>query len=1662
MKAKASAGGAATAGGMDFQHSVAAWVAALILAEKVASPPWELPVTTTLDWLQCETDQPTDDLLVGASNDGLIFAQIKRTLELSKGTKADFASALDQFVRQFLASRSKLTGIQPLNRPLDPKKDRFVLITTPTSSKSIRLRLNRVLDRIRDLSQYQTVDNATRNIEEKKVLPVVKAHIARSWQNVSGTDPSDDEFRQILSLIHVHVLDLDEGGTDVREAKNLLRSAVLSDPEKADLAWSKLVDLCAGLAVLRSGIDRKHLQEELLNSGIELQAARSYRTDIERLKEHSKQISDSLAYLARIRVGSIEIKIRRPCTETLKLAAEENSILVVGEPGAGKSGALHDFVDVLREEARDYVFLAVDHLESQSLGLLREEIGLNYELLDVLDNWSGSKSAFLVIDALDAARGDLSAAMIRNLIRLVIEKNKRWHVVASIRKFDLRYSEEIKQLFLGEPLPEFQDNEFSHIHHLNVPYFSKKEVGQISSQSPELFAILGSAPQELYDLLSVPFNLQLAAELLGIGDTRSELLPIRTQLGLLERYWLRRVIGSNTDGLGDAHEAVLREVCEKMVAERALRVHRSIVARPDTGALLQNLLSTQVLIEWQPSPETPPDRYILAFAHHVLFDYAVARLLLRGDPEDVVQRLVNDPELLIVIRPSILLHFRYIWGANIKQFWDLVFRFNQAAGMPEIGKLIGPSVATELARQLNELDPLFSALDNHHMVNQNTAEQVLKHLMGALLASAPCDARLFGPNSGPWCELLERVSRSHLSPVVYTVQSLLNTICDRPEYLTPKQLVAAGQTSRQILEFAWSQIPRDGRLIINALRCVCRTFESNPTSSAALIRRCLEPLHLSQFGFEEVPWLADEVVRLIPLDSGLVEEIYRKAFSHRETSTESTQIGQSRILSLSSNRRQDYEMALYKLAEVFPQFLERTPERATHALIVVMEAYGDQHHPPASGEWHEEIFEFGGSQACLRTDYSANWDRNFYREGAPLQMLDTFQRYLEELAEKHERMEELRVLVHIIISENRNAVIWHRLLLAGSRFPSTLGMEILPLCWAMPVLIGFDTSYSAGEYLKVIFPTLHQVERARIERAILKIPENVSEDHLMVGERVRNRLLGCLASESIVTSEARSLLDELQTKNAILSNEPAVRIGGQMDVPYSEEDYLADMGVPVEGEANKKIREFERPVKAFVDDHQNSDPTLAEIRDVLPAIRELHDAFSSADADGVHPKQRDHSWGYIAAACSLIPKNEQLSNDDELCALIRRVLLEASHNPEPAQNPEYEAQFDEHPSWGLQVPRIEAAKGLIMLARLPTCAGSKVLEAIENLSKDPVPSVRFQIAACANFLYKTAQGLMWQIIECMCRDEPNRGVLQGLLGGPLNVLSRFEPDRVAVLTKAIFDRVMEGPGANEVRGLCVDIFSSLYIWRGHILCGEIAREIVASPVTYPNEAHNVLMKLRDPLTHGSTNRPDPEVDAVRRRAFDLLAGLLVSAHEGLRQLEVQHNGVQSNEWPQDDQDKAKSILSLIGSVSSEVYFASGAYDRKRQGLPGPSLVMKPESKRFYKEAGLIIDELTNVGIPSVAHYLLQTLEFFVKIEPHDVFLRIGRVISAGQQWGYQYESQAADLIVKLIERYLAEYRSLLKEDEECRRTLVELLDVFVQAGWPSARRLTYRLEEIYR
>ena len=1092
------------------------------------------------------------------------------------------------------------------------KKPRLVARRSRTRGWSNRPRVHM---RESEIRSFESANSAAEPISYGRpwqcaggaALAAVESLFLKAYSQETGTAPTDDELVHALALMRIEVLDVDPGGDTEREAKSVLRDIVLADPAQSDAAWAFLIHLCAQFAETRAGTGRSGLQRSLQAAGFSLKVPRSYEPDVAKLRSITGRTKDALTDLATIRVAGKVVRIDRAVTQEIQRLSASQSILVVGEPGAGKSGTMVHFAEQLKSQDRDYVMLAVDRLTAASEGELRVELGLEHNLDDVLENWEGNAPAFLIIDALDAARGGSAAQTIRSLIARVTAGNTRWRVIASIRKFDLRYSEELRDLFVAGSsaidLSEFRDREFLAVSHVNVRALSNSELQQVQSQSPDLATLVNRAPAPLHDLLRNPFNLRLLAALLSGGMTLDQLTPIQTQLQLLDKYWRHRVIGS--DRKGDMRELVIRRVCEAMTEARMLRVDLARVADVASGDALTDLKSAHVLVEWQPEVDREPNRYVLAFSHHVLFDYGAARLLLRGDSGALVRRIEQQPELTLILHPSFSLHFHYLWRTESKaSFWGLTFQLVESSGVPEIGKLIGPAAAAELGQASRDFDPLLSRMRKPDAQTRSVADQVFEHIVGAILVAPRESHPLVGPAAGPWAELMEQVSRNLRPSVAYSVCSVITTACESGSQGTLKQLADLGAASRSLLEFAWRKDPRDEWLVARAIDCVSKTFESTPSESAHLLRRTLVPEHLREYGFEEMPWLCRQVHRLMTLDPHLVEDIYVAVFGFHEKSDVPTAMNPSRILRLTGNRRQDYEMARFELATVFPNFLSLEPERATRALIAATEAYVREEHA-----MHDDVvttFAFRGRTARFVTDYSSVWDaRISIRNEDPVRMLEAFMAHCGSLAEGTGGLDEFRRILTTVVEHNQAAVLWRRLLLLGVKYPGSIGPEIAPLASAFPVLTGTDTSQPCGEYLHACFSLLPTTEREAIEHAILAIPDLVPFKDRQHGEAMRDRLLGCLSPEDLSNSEAKALLHRLIQEQRVPDNEPPVRFQA-FNRSYGEVEYLKDQGVAVESEANANIQRLEQPVVAFASKHQNSTPTADEIEQILSALRALH------------------------------------------------------------------------------------------------------------------------------------------------------------------------------------------------------------------------------------------------------------------------------------------------------------------------------------------------------------------------------------------------------------------------------------------------------------------------
>jgi hypothetical protein len=215
---------------------------------------------------------------------------------------------------------------------------------------------------------------------------------------------------------------------------------------------------------------------------------------------------------------------------------------------------------------------------------------------------------------------------------------------------------------------------------------------------------------------------------------------------------------------------------------------------------------------------------------------------------------------------------------------------------------------------------------------------------------------------------------------------------------------------------------------------------------------------------------------------------------------------------------------------------------------------------------------------------------------------------------------------------------------------------------------------------------------------------------------------------------------------------------------------------------------------------------------------------------------------------------------------------------------------------------------------------------------------------------------------------------------------------------------------------------------------------------YAADVHRLILDLSTALT--------AEDLIVCERAFLLIEHALTTVTAAMR--DVEHAQSSTTPWPTDAQAQYAGLLRCADETASRLYFASGAFrDDGHQRQPLPPNV-------FYAHAKPILTELARIGHPHTVHHIMQTLQYFIATDPAGVLLLAGDVVRAGAQYGYQYEPLAEGIIVKIVEQYLAEYRQVIREHPGCHAAIMDILDVFVSVGWPSAHRLTYHLSEIYR
>jgi hypothetical protein len=1638
---KRPAGGFATQRGINYQNRVAAFFAASCLSESIAVP--GLPYSPVQS-IRCETGEPLADILLTFESDGIAFIEVKRTIQL---TSTRMKPVLSQVIQQYIVSDQGTDGGKfPWRRVLDPTKDRLMLLTSSESPESVTKHLTACLARIGSEASPEILPSIPQNEQETRAFEAFNALALEAWKELMGVVPPLEKVVRLYSLFRIGLLDVNPGEADEQHGQNFLANTILSSPQESSKAWSSLVHAMGAASESRQSLSRRELRRSMLDAGFELVSSPSYVPDIHSLREYTRLTLESLDHLATLAVHGRAVRIQRPVTECLRALATEHSLVVVGEPGAGKSGVLHELGSSLRNGNQDVVFLAADRLD----GSFKSELGLHHDVVDVLENWSGSGTGLLIIDALDAARGSKTIVVLRDLIRRVVgAAGSRWRVVASIRAFDLQYSQELQSIFrrpIGEAAPEyFQDStSFFDLRHIKVPRFSPLELKDIRTQAPELDPVFESATPALRELLEIPFNLRLVAELLSSEFSDSEFTAIKTQVGLLSQYWLHRVVKSASEGT--ARELVLVDVLRVLVLERRLTVSKLQLRDAAATTEFSSLCSDNVLVEQIANLH---GRYIIGFSHHLLFDYAASRLLLAADFDRFLVSLAAERDLSLFLRPSIDLLFKEAWLKNRDAFWQLLRSLTAHANVPAIAKIIGPAVIPELAKNEEDLLPLIEALQSANAKEVDLSEQWIVHVVGAVLAGVSTSTLSL------WSHFCYGLASSNCSLRVAAVcQSLVNHILERMNEAKTNSLegtLALSRAAVLLLDRFLGMQPRDGWLIGRGISSVMDLFWVNGEESARAVRRLITPEEVRNNGAEQGHWISRKVSLLFEIDPQLVADIYIAFFSYEEESEEQTSMSGSRILALTSNRRQDYQQTHWQLAQVFPRYLERHFDHCTDIVLAAVNSYIEREHTPRSPE-QVITYQLGEQKRTVLVDYSSIWDGSTVSYDV-LNIADAYFRKLEEFTRSPETASDAEKTILRLLDDAKYAYVLRKILTVAKTSGAGMINAVYPLLVSESALLSYDLSSAIGDMLSVGYEALDQNQRREVETAIHHLAVGATGEAAEANAHYRDRLLGCLPKDLLVLPESIARMDELVLAGGAPENQPPFVSRGVQAVSYSDVDRMREHGVPVDAEPNVSLRREGDKLWNFASRFSNTVPKSDDVENIASGLTVVSDALAANDP-GTHLEVRNSAESHLIAACAVVAKWKDLDCSTSLGETVKSILFSGLDSPVPEHHPEYDAQFDRSPSWGAPLQRIEAAAGIGALLANKKCFNSEVLENARRVLNDPVPAVRFQVVTRLLPLHDADIASLWSILRDLASSEKSTGVLGSALYGVVNPLSGRYKSEALDLLKTILSRNDLPNDGGDATEWCYRIATGLYLWQGDAPAYAVIQPVIDGEAFSPRRSAQCLNDIRGALTFSSDVPKESDADT-RKRSFGLIETIIRSASVRMNKL---IDGVAVKDRSEQWQKDFKELARLIDYIGNQLYFSSGAYD----GTNSSKALDDTARRIFWDESRDAITLLSSVAIPSVAHHLIETLQSFVPFAPAEVFHAISNVVSSAKGWGYQYESMAVDLLVKVTERYLAEQRTLLQQDLRCREELIDILETFVSAGWPSARRLSYRLEEIFR
>ena len=559
----------------------------------------------------------------------------------------------------------------------------------------------------------------------------------------------------------------------------------------------------------------------------------------------------------------------------------------------------------------------------------------------------------------------------------------------------------------------------------------------------------------------------------------------------------------------------------------------------------------------------------------------------------------------------------------------------------------------------------------------------------------------------------------------------------------------------------------------------------------------------------------------------------------------------------------------------------------------------------------------------------------------------------------------------------------------------------------------------------------------------------------------RDSLIAQIPKELLSTEEARLIRKKMERENSVPKNRPPVSIGPATWEPYTEEQHLKEHGVDTTTPENKKLQEYSQVLEQFCKDWNKDKPTSETVQFILPKMKTVYSTIK--DYTQSNNEIIDILWRKLTECASILAGiANNLGNDP--FTFCRQIILEGAKHKLPLPNPQRDAEFDS-PGYS-PYPRHEATKGLSLLVCYKP--DTEILDAIEKLADDPVPSVRMLVAMYLSRVHVKEPNRFWHIINNRADHEGNPIVQECLYSALTNViLPTKENDEK---TAQVMTKMLEYNPLPQQKMGTVDPFSFLIIGLAIIRQNQwalttINERFLKDPIRYANLLTRfVKQAIKGYIDPKHTQKNDGEI--YFDRTIALINSIITVTTSAINEL----GSKLKEQRTEKVEEELRNTYAIIDEVITRLYF-SVAYKKdnnienttaENTNNDALSLIFNGVNPLMQQIIDFALDKENGLMFAPTAHYFIKLLTSFLICNPKEVLHLSSGVARSSERFGYTLDSIAVMDIVEFVEIMLADYRHVVRDDEECMEDLLNLLDLFAKTGWTDALNLVWRLDEVFR